>query len=450
MIGPPQPKPAEKISFPPYIVKDLRNGLRVILIEHHEQPIVSLHFLAKSGSSEDGNLPGLANLTAELLTKGTKTRTAVEIADEIDYVGGQLVTGSSWDATFASVTTLRKHLDLGLSLLADVTLGPIFAEEEIERVRLQRLTVLLQRKDDADYLAEQRLDAAVFNGHPYAQPEIGTEESVRALRREDFIRFHTTHFRPNNTILAVVGDILPDEVFSRIEDLFCSWERQRLPDGSLQMPTGPENSAVYVVDKPEAVQSAIRVGHVGIARKSPDFVPVVVLNTLLGGYFHSRLNLNLREGKAFTYGAQMSFDMRKYPGPFIVSADVRNAVTGSAVGEVLYELRRIREDLVTPEELDLVKGFIVGSFPLQLETANQIASKVIDLELYDLPRDFYDTFSDRVENTSGEDLLRVSRRYLHPDRVAIVVAGNGREIISGLERFGPVEVVDPDGKKISL
>ncbi len=448
-MPPPQPKPAKKISFPSYTTKNLPNGLRVLIIEHHEQPIVSIRFLVKSGSAEDGDLPGLANLTGELLAKGTKTRSAVQIAEEIDYVGGQLVSGSDWDATYASASVLKKHLDVGTSLLADITLDPIFSPEEIERVRQQRLTALLQRRDDAGYLAEAKLNAAVFDGHPYAKPQIGTEQSVKALTREDFVGFHKAHFLPNNAILAVVGDITAGEVMPRIERLFGAWERRPLPNKSVQEPRDLGKTAVYVVEKAEAVQSAIRVGHVGIARKSDDFIPVVVLNTLLGGYFNSRINLNLREGKGYTYGAQTGFDVRKFPGPFVASADVRNAVTDSAVTEILYELQRIRTSTVTPEELETVKKFIVGSFPLQIETPNQIASKAIDLELYDLPRDFYDTFNDRVDAITADDLLKAAKARLHPDRIAIVVSGNSKEIAPKLQRFGSVEVVDADGKKIS-
>lgn len=445
----PQPKEAKRISFPSYITRDLPNGLRILIIEHHEQPIVSLRFLVKSGSAEDGSLPGLANLTGELLTKGTKIRSAVQTAEEIDYVGGQLVSGSDWDATYASATVLKKHLDVGLSLLADVTLNPVFAEEEVERARQQRLTALLQRKDDAGYLAETKLNAAIFNQHPYATPQIGTEQSVKTLKRADFLGFHKRHFVPNNAILAVVGDITTDEALPRIENLFGSWQRRELPSDSTRSPNDLSKTAIYVVDKAGAVQSAIRVGHVGIARKSDDFIPVVVLNTLLGGYFNSRINLNLREGKGYTYGAQTSFDVRKYRGPFVASADVRNAVTDSAITQILYELERIRTDPVTPEELDMVKKFIVGSFPLQIETPNQIASKVIDLELYDLPRNFYDTFNDRVEAVTAQDLLSVARKYLHPDKIAIAVAGNSKEVAPKLQKFGPVEVVDADGKKVS-
>jgi zinc protease len=447
-MPPPKPKPAKKISFPRYVSTDLTNGLRVLIIEHHEQPILSLRFLVKSGSAQDGDLPGLASLTGELLTKGTMTSSALQIAQEIDYVGGQLASGSDWDATYVSATLLTKHLDVGFSLLADVALNPIFSEEEIERGRQQRLTMLIRRKDDTGYLAEAELNSAIFHGHQYGKPQIGTEQSVEALTRGNLLEFHQRYFIPSNAILAVVGDINPGEVTPRIEKLFGSWKQQPQPADSIRQPKDLEETSVRVVDKPGAVQSAIRVGHVGIARKSDDFVPVVVLNTLLGGYFNSRMNINLREGKGYTYGAQTTFDVRKFPGPFVTSADVRNEVTDSAISEILYELRRIRREPVTPEELIMVKEFLIGSFPLQIETPNQIASKVIDLELYDLPRNFYDTFNDNVEVVTAEDLLSEAQRYLHPDRVAIVVSGDSKEIAGKLRKFGPVDVVDANGELI--
>jgi predicted Zn-dependent peptidase len=446
---PPSPKPEKIISFPKYAAHDLANGLRVLVIEHHKLPIVSVRVLVKSGSAEDGDLPGLASLTGELLTKGTTTRSALQIAEEIDHVGGQLVSGSDWDATYTSATVLKKHLGIGLSLVTDVSLNPAFSDEEIERARQQRLTMLIQRRDDADYLAEAQLNTAVFADHPYARPQIGTEGSVKALARGDFLKFHKTYFVPNNSLLAVVGDITSDEIMPRIQEAFGNWEERPRPVESIGPPVDLEENSIYVVDKSGAVQSALRVGHVGIARKCEDFVSVVVLNTVLGGYFNSRMNANLRESKGYTYGAHTTFDVRRFRGPFIASADVRNEVTDSAITEMLYELDRIRKDPVTAEELDMVKRFLVGSFPLQLETPSQIASKVIDLELYDLPRDFYDTFNDRVGRTTADDLLRTAQKYLHPDRLAIVVSGSSKEVVSKLEKFGSVKMVDVDGKPLS-
>jgi zinc protease len=436
--------------FPRYLTADLTNGLRVLIIEHHEQPIVSLRFLVRSGSAQDGDLPGLASLTGELLTKGTTTRSALQVAEEIDYVGGQLASGSDWDATYVTATVLTKHLDVGFSLLADVALNPTFSEEEIERGRQQRLTTLIRRKDDPGYLAEAELNSAIFTSHQYAKPLIGTERSIGALTRADFLEFHKKHFIPKNTILAVVGDIRAGEVMPDIEKHFGSLPRQPQPADTTWQPKDLEETVVRVVEKPGAVQSAVRVGHVGIARNSDDFIPVVVLNTLLGGYFNSRININLREGKGYTYGAQTTFDVRRSRGPFVASADVRNEVTDSAISEILHELQRIREEPVTPEELTMVKEFIIGSFPLQIETPNQIASKAIDLELYDLPRNFYDTFNDHVEAVTAQDLLLVAQKHLHPDRAAIVVAGDPKEIAQKLQSFGSVEVVNADGVPISL
>jgi predicted Zn-dependent peptidase len=309
--------------------------------------------------------------------------------------------------------------------------------------------MLIQRRDDADYLAEAQLNTAVFADHPYARPQIGTEGSVKALARGDFLKFHKTYFVPNNSLLAVVGDITSDEIMPRIQEAFGNWEERPRPVESIGPPVDLEENSIYVVDKSGAVQSALRVGHVGIARKCEDFVSVVVLNTVLGGYFNSRMNANLRESKGYTYGAHTTFDVRRFRGPFIASADVRNEVTDSAITEMLYELDRIRKDPVTAEELDMVKRFLVGSFPLQLETPSQIASKVIDLELYDLPRDFYDTFNDRVGRTTADDLLRTAQKYLHPDRLAIVVSGSSKEVVSKLEKFGSVKMVDVDGKPLS-
>lgn len=451
---PPPPGPIKNVSFPSYFATTLENGIRVLIIEHHEQPIVSLRLLVKSGSTFDslvdvGDLQGLASITGELLTKGTTSRSATQIAEEIDFVGGQLSSGSDWDASYVTVSMLKKHLDVGFNLLSDVVLHPTFPQEEIERVRQQRLTAIVQRKDDPGFLAESKFSEAVYNHHPYGKQLTGTEKSVKAITREHLVHFHQSFYLPNNTLLAVVGDITPSEVMPKIESLFGSWQKRPLPETTIPPIHDVKETRVYIVDKPGAVQSAIRIGHVGIARKTDDFIPLYVLNTLLGGYFNSRINLNLRERHGYTYGARTSFEVRKFPGPFIVSADVRNAVTDSAIAQMLYELNRIQTEKASQEELMMVKSYITGSFPLQIETPNQIASKVLDLELYELPKDFYNTFNEKISTVTTEDLLSMAQQYLHPIKIAIVVSGNSKEIKSTLEKFGPVEVYNADGQKLS-
>jgi zinc protease len=445
---PPKPGPESKVKFPSYYEKMLPNGLKVIVIENHEQPIVYVSFVVKSGSTYDGELPGLASVTAELLTKGTKTRSATQIAEEIDFVGGSLNATASWDATNVSVLVLKKYLGVGVDILQDVVLNPTFPEEEIERVRTQRLASIKQSKAEAGYLAGVRFSKELFAGHPYANESGGNEESIQKMKRDDLVKFYQTHFIPNNSFIIFAGDITPSEALPLVEKYFGGWKKGKNPHKEFQTVKDVNQTKVVIVDKPGAVQSAIRIGHLGIDRKNKDYVKVYTLNTLLGGYFNSRINMNLRETHGYTYGASSFFDARIYPGPFIVSADVRNEVTDSSIAEVIKELKRIIDEPVPEDELKMAKDYIVGSFPLQIETPAQVASRVMTIEIYGLPKDFYDRFREEVKKITAKDIQETARKYLHPDKLLIVVSGNSKQIKPVLEKFGPVVVYDADGNKI--
>jgi zinc protease len=445
---PPKPGPESKVKFPSYYEKTLPNRLKVIVIENHEQPIVYVSFVVKSGSTYDGELPGLASVTAELLTKGTKTRSATQIAEEIDFVGGSLNATASWDATNVSVFVLKKYLGVGVDILQDVVLNPTFPEEEIERVRTQRLASIKQSKAEAGYLAGVRFSKELFAGHPYANESGGNEESIQKMKRDDLVKFYQTHFIPNNSFIIFAGDITPSEALPLVEKYFGGWKKGKNPHKEFQTVKDVNQTKVVIVDKPGAVQSAIRIGHLGIDRKNKDYVKVYTLNTLLGGYFNSRINMNLRETHGYTYGASSFFDARIYPGPFIVSADVRNEVTDSSIAEVIKELKRIIDEPVPEDELKMAKDYIVGSFPLQIETPAQVASRVMTIEIYGLPKDFYDRFREEVKKITAKDIQETARKYLHPDKLLIVVSGNSKQIKPVLEKFGPVVVYDADGNKI--
>lgn len=445
---PPKPGPESKVKFPSYFEKTLPNGFKVIVIENHEQPIVYISFVVKSGSTYDENLPGLASVTAELLTKGTKTRTATQIAEEIDFVGGTLNATSSWDASNVSVLVLKKYLSVGMDILQDVVLNPTFPDEELERIRTQRLANIKQSKAEAGYLAGVRFAKELFGNHPYANEINGNEESIQKIKRDDIVKFYQKHFIPNNSFIIFAGDITPNEAIPLVEKYFKNWKKGENPHKKFQTVNDVTQTKVVIVDKPGAVQSAIRIGHLGIDRKNKDYVKVYTLNTLLGGYFNSRINMNLRETHGYTYGASSSFDSRVYPGPFIVSADVRNEVTDSSVAEIIKELRRIIEEPVPEDELKMAKDYIVGSFPLQIETPAQVAARVMTLEIYGLPKDFYDKFREEVKKITAKDIQEVAKKYLHPDRLLIVVSGNSKQVKPVLEKFGPVVVYDAEGNKL--
>ncbi|MCS7229443.1 MAG: pitrilysin family protein [Candidatus Kryptonium sp.] len=445
---PPKPGPESKVKFPSYFEKTLPNGLKVIVVENHEQPIVYISFVVKSGSTYDENLPGLASITAELLTKGTKTRTATQIAEEIDFVGGTLNSAASWDATNVNVLVLKKYLNVGIDILQDVVLNPTFPDEELERVKTQRLASIKQSKAEAGYLAGVRFAKELFAGHPYGNESGGNEESIQKIKRDEIVKFYQKHFIPNNSFIIFAGDITPAEAVPLVEKYFGAWKKGPNPHKKFKDVKNISQTRVVIVDKPGAVQSAIRVGHLGIDRKNKDYVKVFTLNTLLGGYFNSRINMNLRETRGYTYGASSSFDARFYPGPFVVSTDVRNEVTDSSIVEIIKELKRLIDEPVPEDELKMAKDYIVGSFPLQIETPAQVAARIMTIEIYGLPKDFYDRFREEVKKITAKDIQETARKYLHPDKLLIVVSGNSSQIKSKLDKFGPVIVYDADGKKI--
>jgi zinc protease len=422
----------------------------VLVIEHRSLPIVSLRLITRSGSFFDGNLPGLAGITGELLTKGTTTRSAKQIAEEIDFVGGQLASGSDWDANFITINVLRKHLPTGLRILQDIVLHPTFPFPEFDRVRNQRIASLIQRKDDPDFIADREFARTLYRSHPYAFQADGTKESLNSIRLDNIVQFHSTTYVPNNTILAVVGDISPSEAMTEVQKMFEGWEAKEISTQIIHGITRHNGIRVVTIDKPGAVQSAIRIGHVGITRNSHDYIQAYVLNTLFGGYFQSRINQNLRETHGFTYGAHSTFDARQHEGPFTISADVRNEVTDAAISEILQEMNRIRTEQVGEEELSTVKSYIIGSFPLQIETPSQIASRALSIELYGLPRDYFSTFNSNVAAITASDIQATAGKYFHPESVAIIVSGDVQAIAPACAKFGTVTIIDVDGNHLSL
>lgn len=447
---PPKPGKLPEVSFPPFIERTLANGLKVYIVENHEQPIVSVSMYVLGGSSQDpGERQGLASITGEMLTKGTARRTALQIADEIDFVGGSLNSGSSWDANTVSVTVLTKFLPVGLDLLSDVILHPTFPSEELDRVKLQRLASIKQAKADAGYLADTAFSKLVFGDHAYGQQAGGTEQSVEALSVEDVRQFHASQFGVNNAFLIAAGDVHVDQFLATLNDLFGSWSKVSVIER--HSPKLPEIAAsrVALVSKPAAVQSAIRVGHLGIQRNHPDFITLYVMNMLLGGYFNSRINLNLREKNGYTYGARSFFDARVQQGPFAVSTEVSTGVTAAAVREIISELTLLTVEGITDEELAMVKNYVIGSFPLQIETPQQVASRVAMIVLYGLGKDYYDTFRDKVAHLTRDDIKLAAKKYLHPSQLLIVASGDIDSLHNAMAEIAPLEVYDQDGNRIA-
>lgn len=450
---PPKPGPPKDVEFPDYFDTTLPEGVNVLVIENSKIPAVSIRIVFRdAGSFNDGNNYGLASLTSELLTKGTKNREATQIAEEIDFIGGSLNAGSDWDGSYLSLSVLKKHLEKGIEVMCDVLRNPVFADDEISRVKEQRLSSILQGKDDAGNLSDKMFNKVVFGEYPYSNPAEGTEESVKNITKNDLLNFYTGHYGLDNMIIAFVGDITTEDALEIVKEYILPWAKKRelqSDNVTLSLPQFNPDKNVYVVNKPGAVQSNLRVGHMGIERNNPDYIAVTIMNTILGGYFGSRINYNLREKHGFTYGARSGFNPHLFPGDFSVDTDVRNEVTDTSITLIIDELKKIISEEVTDEELETVKNYITGVFPLQLETANAVASRVINLKLYNLPKDYYSRYISSINALSKQDILDAAKKYIHPDKLHIVVSGDAAAIKDKLMKFGDVKVYDADGNEVT-
>jgi zinc protease len=433
---------AQEIKLPEIKKEVLPNGLKVIVIEHHELPVLVFRLVLKSGSTYDPpGKAGLADLTAGLLRKGTKTKDATQISEAIDFVGGSLDAGADWDATFATCRVLNKYFDTGLGLLADIILNPTFKEEEIERLRRQTIAGIMQQKDDDSVVAEQNFREFVFGEYPYGQPREGTEGSVSGITREDIVDFHKNYYVPNNAILAVVGDIKTADVLKKVKSKFGSWEKREFVTPEFTPPPQINGHQILLVDKPDLTQSYINIGHFGIERKSPDYFPVRVMNYILGGgLFASRLMDEVRAKRGLTYDIRSYFDFYRLKGAFEVSTFTRIDSTLGAVQAILDQIKRIRTDKVSDKELTETKSFYTGYFPLQFETPEQIATQILNVELYDLGEDYIQNFRKNINAVTADDVLRVAQKYLDPDNIKLVVVSKAEQLKTGLESMGQVEV----------
>jgi zinc protease len=449
----PKPKPDPRFKLPQVQRRKLSNGLEVLIVEQHELPVVNMNLVLRTGGAADpADRAGLASLTAALIDEGTKSRSALDISNQLAAIGARLGTGSDFDSGGINLLTISKHLDRALEIYSDVVTNPSFPESELELQRKSRLATLMQRRDDANAIAGVVYASLLYGrNHPYGHPAIGDEQSVRAITNSDIMRFYETYYRPNNAALIVTGDVTPATLMPKLERAFANWKRAEVPTVNISMPPMRDKATVYIVDKPGAAQSVITIGQVGQPRSTPDYFPLLVMNTMLGGQFTSRVNMNLREEKGYTYGARTSFDYRRSAGPFMATAGVQTAVTKESVFEFLKELRGIRgERPVTPAELEFSKQAIIRGFPRTFETPEQMANRLADIVLYNLPDDYFNNYIARVRAVSVDDINRVANRYLDPSKMAILVVGDRKVIESGLRSLTDVgqtiTFVDPEGR----
>ena len=447
----PRAGPARPLQLSTPISMTLPNGLTLVLSERRGLPIVAATLVLKIGSDANpADKPGLANFVAAMLDEGTATRSALQIADEVAQLGASLSTGSTMDATTVSARALSKNFGATLDRMADVVLRPSFPAEEAERQRVQRLGRLVQQRDNPAQLAAQVQAAALYGPlHPYGYLEIGTEASVKAMTREDLLAFWKQNFVPNNAALVVAGDISMNDLRALAEEAFGSWQRGTPARPALSDPTTTQ-ARIVIVDKPGSPLTQLRVVTIGAARSSPDFQPLQVMNMALGGLFSSRINMNLREEKGYSYGTYSRFTFRRSAGPFTVAGGVRTDVTAPAVAEILKEIVGITGQAMTDEELRKAQDSLANSLPGAFETSANAVNNFSNVFIYDLGLDYYTRYAAQVNAVTAAQALDVAKRYLVPARMIVIAVGDRSVIEPELEKLdlGRIEIRDAEGSPL--
>lgn len=445
--------PPPSLDLPAVETARLANGVELYVVPMHEVPLAQFMLMVPGGGRADGARPGLASFTANMLDEGADTLDAFGLAAEVARLGATLGTGADWDYTIVSMKAPTRTLEPALKLMSDVVLRPTFAAEEVQRQRDLRLAAILQQRDQPGAVAALAYGALLFpESHPYHDALGGDSASTAALDSAMVREFYRETFVPAGTRLVVTGDVSMAEARRLAERAFGGWRgaaaggAARPSEGAVDRPT-----TLFLVDKPGAAQSVIRIGHAGVERSSPDYAALEVMNTILGGSFSSRLNFNLRETKGYTYGARSGFGWQPVAGPFTAAADVRTDVTDSSLTEFFREIRAIRDSQVTAQELDRAKAYIALGLGGEFETTTQMAGQVAELVRFGLPLDYYDGYVEKVMAVTAEDVQRVARQYLRPDRMTIVVVGDVEKIRPGLEALGlgPVSLRDMYGAEVT-
>lgn len=444
----PPPLAPRPLNLPEPVESALANGLQIVVVEDRRLPIVSLRLSFRSGDASDPpNLPGLSDMMTHLLTEGTETRSSRQIAEEVERLGATLNVGSSSDFTTVAASALAIYADEILDLLTDVTLRPTFPGNEFELARENTKQLLIQQRAQPTFLASERISQVMFGEHPYSQVS-PTPASLDAMTRESLIAFRNVTFVPNNAVMIIVGDVDGEEIVGRIDDLFANWESHTLPVNQFPEPPSRTGRRAYLVDRPGSAQSNIVIATDGIARTSIDYFPMLLMHTVLGANASSRLFMNLREHKGYTYGAYSTLDARRLAGTFRATAEVRTPVTGASLHEFFYELDRIRDEAVSEEELQNAKSYLTGVFPIRIETQEGLIEQLVNMKMFGLPDDYLQTYRERVMNITAADIQRVAQKYVTTNRAAIVIVGDASEIEEQTKPFASeIELYDTEGNK---
>ncbi|MPZ77203.1 MAG: hypothetical protein GEU77_11840 [Deltaproteobacteria bacterium] len=437
-----------RVNLPRPVEAKLKNGLTVLIAEDHRFPAVSvqLQIGAAGALFEPANLAGLASVTAQMLREGTKSRTSKQIAEEADKLGASFGAGAEFGS---SVTTfgasgLSDNFDSWFSLALEVLLHPTFPAGELDNLK-QRLRVQLRQQRAApNFLVSERFYRAVYGAHPAAIVS-ATAASVDSLTPEILANWHRERYVPQNAILGFAGNVRATELIPKLEKWLAGWTPSGLQEALPANAAPSTERKIYLVDRPNSVQTTIALGNIAIDRRSPDYIPMVVMNHLFGGGPAARLFLNLREEKGYTYGVYSDFTAVRYAGPWRAGGNMRTEVTAAAVNEFFNEIRRIREEKVSDAELADTKRAITARFALSLEQPTGVLAFAMVRKTYGFPADYWDTYPAKITAVTADDVQRVARKYLNPDKMQLVAVGDVNKIKSALERYGPIEVYDSSG-----
>jgi zinc protease len=446
----PQAGAPRPYQFPRFERRALPNGMRLIVASIPKLPIATIMVLVDAGAvSEPPGRFGLAQLTAKLLLEGTTAPDGTAITDRFERLGASIESHADWDVATVTVTTLSDKLRESFQLLGEVLREPAFNQREVERLKAERQAALLQLRAEPRGLADELFSRFLYESSSrYAQPDGGDEAAVASLTRDDVVRFYKHRYSPASMTLVAAGDVSASELERMAGEVFGDWTGSlTVPAVSSDLPAR-RSRAVHIVNKPDAPQSELRIGHVGLPRRHADYFPAVIMNAVLGGLFSSRINLNLREAHGYTYGANSYFDWRRQKGPWLVATAVASDVTHLAAAEVLKEIDRFRAGPITHDELSLATSYLDGVFPIRFETTSAIAAALSNLVVYDLPEDWYDEYRSQVRAVTSGDVLTAAERHLHPDELQMVVVGNAAAVREGIDAmsFGPVQVYDVEGR----
>ena len=440
-----------KVKLPKAQEATLPNGLKVILLESHKVPTFTMQLVVLSGGLADrSDYHGLATFTAALLREGTAKRSSKDIAEQVDALGSTLTATSGLSSLTSTVTAagLVESLDQTLDIFADVVRNPTFPQSEVEKYKTRSLAQLQVQRSNPQFLAQEQFSRAIYGDHP-AGLISAPVESIKKLSTKDLADFHSTYFRPNNAILAIVGDVTMKDIMPKLAKVFGDWQKADVP--AMNIPPAPTQSAsrIFLIDRPGSVQTVLTLGTLGIERTSPDYFSVLLADRVLGGGPAGRLFLNLREDKGYTYGAYSGFSGSKYRGTWTSSSEVRTDVTAGAMKEFMYELKRLRDEKVSAEELDNAKRAIIGGFALSLEQPQTLLQNIITQKIYNLPADYWDTYPQKVAAITVEDVQSAAQKYIDLDHLTVVAVGDAKKAREVLAKFGKVEVYDAEGKPVA-